>query len=154
MSRRGTMSSEAIRFALADSIAFLDANDWDRVSAGSSLFLSRRFLRLLEQNLPDNLTKHYALAYVGGRPVAAIVAQSLDIRVADLSSWRPKEEGQGFGTPWGRLRYAPSPAGISDSCCSGRTSRGCRSTGRRNKQTSPSFGRRWRPACRANGTVS
>ena len=103
MSRRGAVSSEAIRFALADSITFLDANDWDRVSAGSGLFLSRRFLRLLEQNVPANLTTHYALAYSGDRPVAAIVAQSLDIRLADLSSLHPKEEGQGL---WGSLGKA------------------------------------------------
>jgi hypothetical protein len=90
-------------FALADSIAFLNANDWDSVSARSGLFLSRRFLALLEQNRPENLTMHYALAYAEGRPVVAIVAQSLDIRVADLSSSRAKENGQGL---WRSLEKA------------------------------------------------
>jgi len=103
MSRSGPMASETIRFALADSIAFLNANDWDCVSARSGLFLSRRFLGLLEQNRPENLTMHYALAYAEGRPLVAIVAQSLDIHVADLSSRRPKEEGQGF---WRSLEKA------------------------------------------------
>ena len=97
------MASEVIRFALADSIAFLNANDWDSVSARSGLFLSRRFLRLLEQNRPENLTMHYALAYAEGRPVVAIVAQSLDIRVADLSSRRAMEKGQGL---WRSLEKA------------------------------------------------
>jgi hypothetical protein len=97
------MASEAIRFALADSIAFLNANDRDSVSARSGLFLSRRFLGLLEQNRPENLTMHYALAYSEGRPVVAIVAQSLDIRVADLSSRCGKEKGQGL---WRSLEKA------------------------------------------------
>ena len=102
MSRRRAVSSEAIRFALADSVAFLNARDWDSVSAHSSLFLSRRFLGLLEQNLPENLTPHYALAYAGDRPVAAIVVQSLDIRVADLSSPRSRQGGQGLWRSLGK----------------------------------------------------
>ena len=97
------MASEVFRFALADSIAFLNASDWDRVSARSGLFLSRRFLGLLEQNRPENLTMHYALAYAEDRPVAAIVTQSLDIRLADLSSRRAKEKGQGL---WRSLEKA------------------------------------------------
>ena len=103
MSRSGPETSEVMGFALADSIAFLNANDWDSVSARSGLFLSRRFLGLLEQNRPENLTMHYALAYAEGRPVVAIVAQSLDIRVADLSSSRAKEKGQGL---WRSLEKA------------------------------------------------
>jgi predicted N-acyltransferase len=103
MSRADPMASEVIRFALADSIAFLNANDWDCVSARSGLFLSRRFLGLLEQKGPENLTMHYALAYAESRPVAAIVAQSLDIQVADLSSSRAKEKGQGL---WRSLEKA------------------------------------------------
>jgi len=37
MSRRGQMAPEVIRFALADSIAFYEASDSDRVSARSGL---------------------------------------------------------------------------------------------------------------------
>src|SRR5208283_1857917 len=103
MPRSDPMASDVIRFALADSIAFLNANDWDCVSARSGLFLSRRFLGLLEQYRPENLTMHYALAYAEGRPVVAIVAQSLDICVADLSSSRAKEKGQGL---WRSLEKA------------------------------------------------
>ena len=102
MLRSDPMASEVTRFALADSITFLNANDWDCVSARSGLFLSRRFLGLLEQNRPENLTTHYALAYAEGRPVAAIVAQSLDIRVADLSSRRVKEKGPGLWRSLGK----------------------------------------------------
>src|ERR1035437_2411137 len=103
MPRRGPLAPEVIRFALADSLAFLNASDWDRLSARSGLFMSRRFLGLLEQNRPENLTMHYALSYTEGRPVAAIVAQSLNIRLADLSSRRAVEEGQGF---WRSLEKA------------------------------------------------
>ncbi len=90
------MASTDFRFAFSDSIAFLNAGDWDFVSARSGVFLSRRFLGLLELNRPENLTTHYALVYSGDRPVAAIVAQSLDIRIADLSAGRPGEKGQGL----------------------------------------------------------
>jgi hypothetical protein len=74
------------RFAIADSIGFLNPVHWDLVVAHSGLFLSRPFLQLLEEHLPGNLRMHYSLVYAGDRPVAALVAQSLEIRVADLSS--------------------------------------------------------------------
>ncbi len=84
------------RFALADSIAFLNPDHWDRAAARSGLFLSRPFLRLLEQHLPGNLSTHYAIVYAGDRPVAAVVAQSLEIRIADLSPGRFPETTPGF----------------------------------------------------------
>jgi hypothetical protein len=80
------MGPAEFRYALADSIDFLNPDHWDRVAARSGLFMSRPFLRLLEQHLPSNLSTHYAIAYAGDRPVATVVAQSLEIRVADLSS--------------------------------------------------------------------
>lgn len=103
MSGSGPTAPEVISFAIADSISFLNAKDWDVMSAHAGLFLSRRYLELLEQNRPENLSMHYALAYAEGRPMAAIVAQCLDIRVADLSSSRGKEAGQGF---WRSLEKA------------------------------------------------
>lgn len=71
MSRHDPTATEVIRFALGDSIAFLNASDWDRVSARSGLFMSRLFIELLEQNQSGNLATHYALAYAEGRPVVA-----------------------------------------------------------------------------------
>ncbi len=85
MSKSDPRSCAGFRFAFADSIAFLNPDHWDCVAARSGLFLSRPFLRLLEQHLPGNLSTHYAIVYEGDRPVAAVVAQSLEIRVADLS---------------------------------------------------------------------
>jgi len=84
------------RFALADSIAFLNPDHWDRVAARSGLFLSRPFLRVLEQHLPGNLSTHYAIVYAGDRPVATVVAQSLEVRVADLSPGSLPEMTPGF----------------------------------------------------------
>ena len=86
MARSQSMTAARFRFALADSISFLNPDHWDRVVARSGLFLSRSFLQLLESHLPGNLSVHYAIVYAGDRPVAAVVAQSLEIRVADLSS--------------------------------------------------------------------
>jgi len=85
-----------LRYALADSIAFLNPGHWDQVAAHSGLFLSRPFLQLLEQHLPENLTTHYAIVYAGERPVAIVVAQSLEIRVADLSAGRMADLSPGF----------------------------------------------------------
>lgn len=90
------MTTGEFRFALADSIAFVNADHWDSVAARSGLFLSRPFLRLLEQHLPGNLSTHYAVVYAGDRPVANVVAQSLEIRVADLSSGSLPEMAPGF----------------------------------------------------------
>lgn len=96
MSKSNPMAPAEFRFALADSIGFLNPDHWDRVAARSGLFLSRPFLRLLEQHLPGNLSTHYAIVYAGDRPVATVVAQSLEIRVADLSPGSLPERTPGF----------------------------------------------------------
>jgi hypothetical protein len=85
-----------LRCALADSIDFLNPDHWDQLAARSGLFVSRPFLRILEQHLPDKLSTHYAMVYDGQRPVAAVVAQSLEIRVADLSARRIATLSPGF----------------------------------------------------------
>jgi predicted N-acyltransferase len=96
MSRINPLAHAEFRFALADSIAFLNPDHWDRVAAHSGLFLSRPFLQLLEQHLPGSLSTHYALVYAGDRPVATVVAQSLEIRAADLSPGSLPEMSPGF----------------------------------------------------------
>lgn len=65
------------RFALADSIDFLDGDAWDALTARSSVFLSRRYLRALESASPENLQGRYAVVYSGRTPAAAIAAQSV-----------------------------------------------------------------------------
>jgi len=71
-------------FALADSIDYLDRAHWDTVTSHDSLFLSRRYLRVLEEAGPENLRQRYALIFRGPNPVAAVAAQSVTVSVARL----------------------------------------------------------------------
>jgi hypothetical protein len=77
-------------FALADSIDYLDAEQWNAVTAGNSLFLSPRYLRVLEQAGPDNLRQRYALIFRGRVPVAAVAAQLVKISLSRVSR-KPKK---------------------------------------------------------------
>jgi hypothetical protein len=72
-------------FALADSIDYLDARHWQTVTAANSLFLSRDYLRVLEDAGPDNLQQRYALIFQGREPVAAVAAQSVTISLSRVS---------------------------------------------------------------------
>ena len=71
-------------FAIADRIDFLDKAHWDKVTANDSLFLSPRYLRVLEDAGPENLRQCYALIFRDKEPVAAIAAQSVTVSVARL----------------------------------------------------------------------
>jgi hypothetical protein len=64
----------------------LNEEHWDCVTAGRSLFLSRRYLSLLKDHAPAGLRLHAALVYQEGSPVAAVAAQSLRIRGSDLAA--------------------------------------------------------------------
>lgn len=79
-------------FALADSIDYLDHTHWDTVTAHNSLFLSRRYLQVLEAAGPENVRQRYALIFREQEPVAAIAAQSVTVSVARL---RKKSSGNG-----------------------------------------------------------
>lgn len=71
-------------FAIADRIDFLDQTHWDKVTSHGSLFLSRRYLRVLEDAGPDNLRQCYALVFRDKEPVVAVAAQSVTVSVARL----------------------------------------------------------------------
>ena len=71
-------------FALADSIEYLDAAQWDTVTQASSVYLSRPYLRVLESAGPENLRQRYALIFQGRAPVAAVSAQIVTINAAKL----------------------------------------------------------------------
>ena len=71
-------------FALADSVDYFDQEHWDKVTAHGSLFLSRRYLRVLEEAGPENLRQCYALIFHEKEPVAAVAAQSVTVSVARL----------------------------------------------------------------------
>src|SRR6476660_704993 len=72
-------------FALADSIDYLDAGHWNAVVQNKSLFLTPRYLRVLEQAGPDNLRERYALIFRGRDPVAAIAAQTVTVSLSRVS---------------------------------------------------------------------
>lgn len=71
-------------FAIADRIDFLDKTHWNKVTSHDSLFLSPRYLRVLETAGPENLRQCYALIYNDKDPVAAIAAQSVTVSLARL----------------------------------------------------------------------
>jgi len=73
-----------LAFALADSIDYLDQTHWDAVTAHDSMFLSRRYLQVLEAAGPENVRQCYALIFKEKEPVAAIAAQSVTVSVACL----------------------------------------------------------------------
>jgi hypothetical protein len=80
-------------FALADSIDYLDQAHWDTVTSHNSLFLSRRYLRVLEDAGPENLQQRYAIIFSGPEPVAAVVGQSVTVSIGRLR----KKPGSGKG---------------------------------------------------------
>src|SRR5262245_26961553 len=69
----------AFGFALADSIDYLDAAQWDSVTSSASVFLSRNYLRILEAAAPANLRQRFALIFRGREPVAAVTAQAIRV---------------------------------------------------------------------------
>ncbi len=77
-----------LQFALADSIALLNAEAWDGVAADAGFFLSREYLAALETVLPDNIAPRYALIVDGmgadAVPVAAVVMQLIDIQLEQV----------------------------------------------------------------------
>lgn len=72
-------------FALADRVDYLDPVRWDALTAPSSMFLSRRYLRVLEEAGPDNLHQRYAMVFRGSEPVAAVAAQSVSVALSRVS---------------------------------------------------------------------
>src|ERR1044072_1096408 len=71
-------------FALADSVDYLDAARWDALTAGHSLFLSRRYLRVLEEAGPENMRQRYAMVFRGREAVAAVAAQCVTVSAASV----------------------------------------------------------------------
>jgi hypothetical protein len=72
-------------FALADRVDYLDPVRWDALTASSSMFLSRRYLRVLEEAGPENLHQRYAMIFRGDEPVAAVAAQSVSVALSRVS---------------------------------------------------------------------
>lgn len=81
------------RFAIADSIAFLDGAAWDRLTGSSSVFLQRPWLEALEAAPPDGLVPRYAMIYRDGRPIAVVAAQIVSLPATRLRP-TPKSRAQ------------------------------------------------------------
>ena len=75
-------------FALADDVSMLNPEEWDALTAGRSVFLSRRYLALLQDHAPAGVRLHAALVHQNGRPVAAVAAQSLCVRREQFAAER------------------------------------------------------------------
>lgn len=69
-------------FAFADSVEYLDAARWDALTLGGSLFLSRPYLRVLEEAGPENLRQRYAMIFRGREAVAVVAAQCVTVSAA------------------------------------------------------------------------
>ena len=66
-------------FAFADRIGYLDGQRWDQVTNGSTLFLRRDILEVIESHGPSNVEPRYAMVFRGADPVAAIATQVLNV---------------------------------------------------------------------------
>ena len=71
-------SSSGLQLVLADRIDFVNPAHWDTLAA-QTVFLSRDYLRVLEQHAPANLEPRYAMAYADGQPVAALLLQRVSV---------------------------------------------------------------------------
>ena len=81
---RARHTPSGFAFALADSIDYLDQAHWNKVTDHKSLFLSPRYLRVLEDAGPDNLRPCYALVFQDREPVAAIAAEIVTVSIDRL----------------------------------------------------------------------
>lgn len=66
-------------FALAETPEQLNTAVWDELTRGASAFMRRPYLRALAAHPPKNLSPRAALIFKGGKPVAALCAQVVDV---------------------------------------------------------------------------
>lgn len=94
-------------FAQADRIDYLDGAQWDAVAAHGSVFMSRPVLRAMETAGPENVTPRYVLIFRGARPVAAVVAQVVQVTGAQV---RPKNAAPAGERAGGVIKKLLGPA--------------------------------------------
>jgi hypothetical protein len=84
-----------LRYAIADTLAMLDAGVWRTLTADAGFFMSHGYLMGLEAVLPANLAPRYALIFDSDRqPVAAVYMQLAEISLAQA---RPVKPAAGAG---------------------------------------------------------
>ena len=69
------LAKSGYAFAVADAVDQLNPQAWDAAAHGSSVFFSRRYLKVLESHRPPNLEPRYALITNAGVPIAAVACQ-------------------------------------------------------------------------------
>lgn len=74
-----TRKATGFQFAIAGKIDFLNAAHWDNVTAGASVFLSRRYLVSAQDEFSEKIVRDFAIVYDKGDPVAAIATQTFDV---------------------------------------------------------------------------
>jgi predicted N-acyltransferase len=71
-------STTGLQFVLSDRIDFVNPQHWDALAV-QTVFLSRDYLRVLEQHGPVNIEPRYALVYDADVPVAALLFQRVSV---------------------------------------------------------------------------
>jgi predicted N-acyltransferase len=76
--RRARRAPSGYELVLADKIDFVNPQCWDELAA-QTVFLSRDYLRIVENFSPSNVVMRYALAFQNGKPVCAMVLQRIGV---------------------------------------------------------------------------
>lgn len=79
ISRSVKKSELDFNYVLGESIAFLNPADWDGLTAGGSLFLSRAYRETMEAAAPRAIRSRYGMIYQNETPVAAVMASILPL---------------------------------------------------------------------------
>jgi hypothetical protein len=94
-------------FTFADRVDYLDPVRWDAITAGSSVFLRREVLRVIEEHGPENIAPRYAIIFWEGKAVAALAVQIVTVSGDRLSQTaNPEANSQKTGF----LRRVLAPA--------------------------------------------
>ena len=91
-----------LRYVVADSIEFVNAAHWDAVARDRTVFLSRTYLRALEQHCPTNTEPRHVIAYRDDEPVAILACQLAQIGGEQLVA--RQEEGSPRQAVLGQVR--------------------------------------------------
>lgn len=77
--RQARRTTSGLRLVLSDRIDFVHPEHWDSLAA-QTVFLSRPYLRVLEEHGPDNVEPRYAMAYDSEhKPVAIMLFQRVNV---------------------------------------------------------------------------
>ncbi len=81
-------------FAIYDSVSMINAEHWNRIVVHGSEFLQLPFLKVLENEHPDNMHFHYAIIYQSDKPVAISYFQVIDFSSDSFGSNLKESENE------------------------------------------------------------